>query len=77
MRRIIYDVHGNLAEEAKLNYRGVARPEERLPLPAVFNLMEKVAAKYSDYFAVCSESFRDHYVDRGVGTRGSRWSSTA
>jgi glycosyltransferase involved in cell wall biosynthesis len=28
--------------------------------------MEKIAAKCSDYFAVCSESFRDYYVGKGV-----------
>jgi glycosyltransferase involved in cell wall biosynthesis len=28
--------------------------------------MERVAAKHSDYFAVCSESFWDYYVGRGV-----------
>ncbi len=63
--RIIYDVHGNMAQEARLNSRGM------LDLVNHFNylqysVMEKIAAKYSDYFAVCSESFRDYYVSKGV-----------
>jgi glycosyltransferase involved in cell wall biosynthesis len=63
--KIIYDVHGNLAEEAKLNYRGWFDLKNRFHY-FQYSLMEKIASKRSDYFAVCSESFRDHYVRNGV-----------
>lgn len=63
--KIVYDVHGDIAEEARLNSTGF--------LDVVNNanylqslVMEKVAAKCSDYFAVCSESFKDYYLHRGV-----------
>jgi glycosyltransferase involved in cell wall biosynthesis len=63
--KVIYDVHGNLAEEAKLNYRGLLDFGNGFHY-FQYTIMEKIASKYSDYFAVCSESFRDHYLDRGV-----------
>jgi glycosyltransferase involved in cell wall biosynthesis len=63
--RVIYDVHGDAIEEPRLNCRGW------LDLKNHFNylqgsVMEKLAARYADYFAVCSESFRDRYLSRGV-----------
>ena len=63
--KIVYDVHGNLAEEAKLNSRGPLDWVNHFHL-FQYTAMEKVAAKLSDYFVVCSESFRDHYVGKGV-----------
>ncbi|MGE5465333.1 MAG: glycosyltransferase family 4 protein [Betaproteobacteria bacterium] len=63
--KVIYDVHGNLAEEAKLNYRGGLDFKNGFHY-IQYTIMEKIASKYSDYFAVCSESFRDHYLNRGV-----------
>ncbi len=63
--KIIYDVHGNLAEEAKLNSRGPLDLVNRFHFMQ-YSIMEKVASKYSDYFAVCSESFKDYYVRKGI-----------
>ena len=63
--KIVYDVHGNMAEEARLNSRGILDFVNGFHL-FQYSVMEKVAAKYSDYFAVCSESFRDYYVGKGV-----------
>lgn len=63
--KIIYDVHGDAAQEPRLNCRGP------LDLKNHFNylqgtVMEKIAARYSDLFVVCSESFQDRYVSQGV-----------
>ena len=63
--RIIYDVHGDAVQEPRLKCRGW------LNLKNHFNylqggVMENLAARYADYFAVCSESFRDRYLSQGV-----------
>ncbi|HUL62229.1 MAG TPA: glycosyltransferase [Methanocella sp.] len=63
--RIIYDVHADPAQEQRPGSRGVLGLKHR------FNglqdiAMEKLAAMRADYFAVCSESFRDRYLSLGV-----------
>lgn len=63
--KIIYDVHGNMAEEARLNSRGPLDLRNHFHL-FQYSVMEAVAAKHSDYFAVCSRSFRDYYLGKGV-----------
>ena len=54
-----------MAEEARLNSRGILDLVNGFHL-FQYSVMEKIAAKCSDYFAVCSESFRDYYVGKGV-----------
>jgi glycosyltransferase involved in cell wall biosynthesis len=64
--KVIYDVHDNLAEEARLNYRGGPGLKNGFHY-FQYSVMEKIALKHSDYFAVCSETFRDRYLRSGVG----------
>lgn len=64
--RIVYDVHGDAVQELRLNSKGALDLKNHLScLQGI--AMEKLATMYADYFAVCSESFRDRYVSRGVG----------
>ncbi len=63
--RIIYDVHGDIAQEARLRSRGWLDLKDHINY-LQGTVMEALASRYSDYFAVCSESFRDYYLGRGV-----------
>ncbi len=64
--RIIYDVHGDIAQESRLRSRGWLDLKNHVNY-LQSNVMEALASRYSDYFAVCSQSFRDYYVARGIG----------
>jgi len=62
---IIYDVHGDIVEEARLRRAGFTDLTNNF-LIAQGRVMEAVARAHSDLFIVCSEALKEHYVSCGI-----------